>query len=68
MAYLPDGSLLECALNPAPLQGVSESVRKRRERGKRRDADTVSPQGKLDTFTLTLPYLNHPSLISGFIS
>ena len=37
----------------------------RRERGKRRNADTSHPHGKPTAFTL--PYQNHPSLISGFI-
>ena len=55
----------EQILNPAPLQGVSESARKRRERGKRRDADPDAHIGKL--IAITLPYQTHPSMISGFI-
>ena len=48
-----------------PRLGISESARKRRERGKRRNADTGRPHGKSTAFTL--PCQNHPSLIPGFI-
>ena len=45
----------------APLQGVSADRRKRRERGKRRDADTNHLRVKLDA--PALPYRNNASMI-----
>jgi hypothetical protein len=58
IGYLRDWKVL---LSPAPLQGVSESVRKRRERGKRRDADTNHSCVRLSA--PALPYQNNYSLM-----
>lgn len=50
--------LVHLFLYQTPLQGVSESLRKRRARGKRRDADTGSSQKRL--IAITLPHQKLP--------
>jgi hypothetical protein len=47
------------------MHGVSEAARKRRERGKRRNADTSHLHGNPNVSSL--PNQDHPLLIAGFI-